>query len=44
MIANGLQRNMPAFHGMAALAVGAKLATMYVRVAIGAVGADILED
>jgi hypothetical protein len=43
MIANGIQRNMPAFHRMAALAIGAKLTAMYVRMAIGTVGADILE-
>ncbi|MDR3734749.1 MAG: hypothetical protein P4L10_04335, partial [Acidobacteriaceae bacterium] len=43
MIANGIQRYMPAFHRMAALAVGAKLTAMYVRMAIGTMGTDILE-
>ena len=44
MISDGIQRHLPTLHGVAALAIGAKLATMYIRMAIGAVGADILEN
>lgn len=38
-----LRRYLPALHAMTALAVRAKLPAMYVRVAIGAVGAYVLE-
>lgn len=43
MIFDGIQRNLPAFYRVAALAIGAKLAAMHVGVAIGTVSAHLLE-
>jgi hypothetical protein len=43
VIANRIQRNVPALDGVAAFAVGPELAAMYIRVAIGAVCTHILE-
>ena len=36
--------NLPAFYGMAAFAIRAELAAMYISMAIGAMGAYILEN
>src|SRR6201993_2786503 len=44
VIAYLLQRNLPTLDRVAAFAVGAELATMDIRVAVGASGTDILED
>jgi hypothetical protein len=44
MIAKRVQRNIPPFHRVATLAVGAKLPTMNICVAISTSGTDILED
>ena len=44
MIANLLQRNLPTFHRVTALAVGAKLAAMNVGMAVGAILAHVLEN
>ena len=44
VVANLLQRNLPALHCVTAFAVGAKLPAMNVRVAVRAMRADILED
>lgn len=44
VVANRIQRNVPALNGVAAFTIGAKLPAMNIGVAIGAFGADILED
>jgi hypothetical protein len=44
VIANLIQRGLPTFHCVAALAVGAELASVDVSVAISAMSAHILED
>lgn len=44
MVANLFERNLPAFHAMAALAIGAKLAAMNIRVAVGTLRANLFED
>ena len=44
MIANRVQRNIPSFDRVATLAVGSKLPSMNVCVAISTTGADIFED
>ena len=44
VIANCIQRDIPALHRVAALAIGAELTAMNVGVAIGAFGAYILKD
>lgn len=44
MIANRVQRDIPAFDRVATLAVGAELPSMNICMAIGTTGADIFED
>jgi hypothetical protein len=44
VILNGLQRNLPPFHGVATGAIGAELAFVDVRVTIGALRTDVLEN
>lgn len=44
VVANGLNRNLPASHRVALGTIGTKLAAMNIRVAAGTIGADILED
>jgi hypothetical protein len=44
VILNSLQRNLPALDRVATRAIGAKLATMDVRMAVCALGADVFED
>ena len=44
VILDRVQGDVPARHGMAALAVGPELAAMDVSVAVRTVGADVLED
>jgi hypothetical protein len=44
VVLDGLDRDVPAEHGMALGAVGAKLAAVNVSVAIGAIFADVRED
>jgi len=44
VVANRLDINLPALHGMALLAIGSKLPTMNIRMAIGAARTHVAED